>query len=497
MTSPHFLNTAPFRFHDACPIHPIDMNRFKNIILTCVLAAGFPTAVMAQTAPEAPNPEQNGITYSKEALTEAYQAERWGLSVIIANELLKSDPENADILSILGVSCAHNNDYNCAKNAFEKVRDLKPDDPQVYANLCATYTEIKFEDHIETCIEATKRLPENHQLLHLTGKKLENLKRLQEAHDMYEAAWKLDPQNIIYLTAATNIDFQNQNFQQALELTEKGLELRDDVSILYLNAISAAMHLGDYEKALKLAETGYEKYKDPVMMLGKAEALDNLGKFVDADPVWQQIRSQIDDKSPSAHRLQLGLAKHLMALSCTGETFKTCQSDTPDACCAREKEITTLLDAIPTHQRPQNYKVYLGIAQTLDGQLEKAEATLTKAVNSDMGRDNASALAALAAALYQYEDERDKTAAKRYFTQALNASPDFADLDQLTKTRAWPPRLVETLKHIQDDIAAGEKKKTTGCGCNVAQDAPAPWGMMIPVCLALFALALKRRKNNA
>lgn len=452
------------------------------------------STAIAQTPETQPNPEQTEIAFTKDALVEAFQAEQWGRTIMIARELLKSEPDNSDYLSILGVSCANNNENQCAKEALEKARDLNPDDPQIYANLCAVYTQINFEDHVETCIEATKRQPDNAKLFYLTGQKLEKLKRVREAREMYEAAWKLDENNNIYLTAITTIDFSEKNYKSALEITEKGIALGNDVAVLYYNVIIAALRLGDFEKAKKYAEAGYAKYKDPIMLMGKAEALDGLARFDEADPVWKEVQENLPENSLSNDRFQLGIAKHMLVMSCNSESFKTCNTPTPDSCCARESEILTHLEKISPQKQDNNYQVYLGIAQTLANQLEKAEATLTKAVNANMDRDNASALAALAAALYQFEDERDKTAAKRYYTQALNASADFADFDQLPKTRSWPPRLIETLKQIQTDIASGDKKKTSGCSCELAQNPTIPLSTFALLLLVLAALVVKRRR---
>ncbi len=468
------------------------MISFIKHLLLCTAILGLPAAAIAQT-PNTANTEQTEIAFTKEALIEAYQAEQWGRSAMIAKELLKSEPDNSNYLSMLGVSCAKNNENECAKEAFEKARDLNPDDAQIYANLCAVYTQIKFEDHIDTCIEATKRVKDNANLFYLTGQKLEKLKRTREAREMYEAAWKLEPKNNMYLTAITSIDFGNRNYKSALEITEKGITEGEDVAILYLNAIIASLRLGDFEKALKYADIGYNKYHDPIMLLGKAEALDGLAKFNEADEVWKNIKENTPEDSLSNDRYLLGFAKHQFALSCSSEKYRTCDSQTPDPCCARENETLTLLEKITPKNQNNEYQVYLGIAQILAKQLEKAEATLTKAVNANIDRDNASALAALAAALYQFDDERDKTAAKRYYTQAVNASPDFANFDQLTKTRAWPPRLIETLKQIQNDIDAGDRKKASGCSCEMAQNPTTPFGMMLLACFALIALAYKRQ----
>ena len=471
------------------------MNSIKHWILPCIFVTCLPAAAMAQTPNAETAPEQPEITITKEALIEAYQAEQWGRTTMISRELLKAVPENTEYLSMLGVACSHNNEMQCAKDAFEKVRDLKPDDAQVYANLCAVYSEIDLDSNTDTCVEATKRNPNNAQLFHLTGQKLERAKKISEAREMYEKAWKIDPKNNVFLTAVTSIDFSRGDYKKALEITEEGIEHGTQTAILYLNAITAATRIGDYDKALKYADTGYEKYHDPLMLLGKCDALDRQGKYQEADPIWKELSEQKMDNSIAKDRYELGLAKHLLALSCTSEAYKTCNTQSPDDCCAREGEILSHLDAVDTQARDNDYSVYLGLAQTLAHQLEKAEATLTKSVNANMDRDNASALAALAAALYQYDDERDKNAARRYYTQAVNASPDFANFDQLNQMRGWPPRLVDTLRQIQADNAQGNKKKSGSCGCDIAQNPTTPWGAFGLMILALAALAVRKKRN--
>ena len=468
------------------------MNSIKHWILPCILVMGLPAAAMAQSPKAETAPEQPEAAVTKETLSEAFKAEQWGRSAEIARELLKTEPDNADYLSVLGVSCFNNSDKECAKDAFEKFHALKPDDAQVYANLCAVYSEIDIDSHLDTCLEAAKRNPQNAQLLYLTGQKLERAKKLSEAREMYEKAWKIEPKNNIFLTAVTAIDFARTDYKTALEITEEGIKNGEPIPILYLNAILAANRVGDYDKAIQYADKGYETYKDALMLLGKSEALDRQGKYEAAEPIWNDLRVSLANNGMAKERLEAGLARHLLAMSCTSDSYKTCKTPTPDACCAREGEILQHLEAVAPENQDNDYFVMLGLAQTLAGQLEKAEATLTKAVNANMDRDNASALAALSAALYQYDDERDKNAAKRYYTQAVNASPDFSNFDQLNKMRAWPPRLVDTLRQIQADTSQGSKKKAAGCGCDIAQNPTTPWGAFVLLLLAFAAIGAKK-----
>ncbi len=440
---------------------------------------------------------------NKEALVEAYQTGEWTNAQNIARELLKTDPDNINYLNILGVSLGQTQQHEEAESIFLKVKSLNPDNDQIYANLCYVQNELKRDSVLDTCLEATKRITDNAELFYLTAQILEDKKRKDEALKLYESAYHLNENDVRYLTAMTAILSTNGEYSKAAELTEKAIQSGKKMAILYLNAILTFNRAGNYEKALQLADEGYTKYSDPVMILGKAEALTGLKRYEEANVLWEQVEPLIDIKNSARARLEFGYAKTLLASSCTSETIKTCETETPNPCCTRETKALELLELAKEKEKTQlknetTITTSLGLAMILNNRLEDAEALLTEAVNKNMNRDNAGALAALSVALYQFSDERDHEAGRRYYQQAVDASPDFANIERIRETRVWPPRLLETLKNIQDDVAAAQngKNKKSGCSCDLHQNSSTPIAGLICLFLALLGLMGFRRKST-
>lgn len=440
---------------------------------------------------------------SKEALVEAYQTGEWTNAQNIARELLKTDPDNINYLNILGVSLGQTQQHEEAESIFLKVKSLNPDDNQIYANLCYVQNELKRDSVLDTCLEATKRITDNAELFYLTAQMLEGKKRKDEALKLYESAYHLNENDVRYLTAMTSILSSKGEYLKAAELTEKAIQSGKKMAILYLNAILTFNRAGYYEKALQLADEGFASFHDPVMILGKAEALTGLKRYEEADVLWEQTEPLIDVKNSARARLDFGYAKSLLARSCSSETIKTCATETSDPCCARERKALELLEvAMDKEQKQLKHETTLttnfGLAMILNNRLEDAEALLTKAVNENMSKDNAGALAALAVALYQFSDERDREAGRRYYQQAVEASPDFADIERIRETRVWPPRLLDTLKTIQDDVANAQngKNKKSGCSCDLHQNSSTPFAGLICLFLAFLGLMGFRRKST-
>ena len=470
---------------------------FSKFFLTAALctAAFAPSFAAAQT----PAPQAQDAT--PEALAEAYENGRWSRAIMLAEELLKAEPENANYLTILGVAATNISEFERAEGVFEKVQTLRPDDALAWLNLCGVRGKLKRDNTIETCLKASEKNPENAALWQLIGQEYENAKRMDEARDAYLKAYQLDPKNLSYLTAVTAIDFSRKDYDKALEMTEKAIEGGNDNVILYLNAIVAANRTGAHEKALALADRGYERYHDPQMMLGKAEALNGLHRFEEAIPIWKTQLAEVKNNHQNYPRIQYGCARALIATACTEADSATCGGSSENDCCARERQALELLTVAKDHTSLRKiapeFDEYLGLAYILNGKLEDAEAVLTAAQTNDIEKNSAGAPAALAVALSHFSDEQDRRAAQSYYLKAADASQDVRDADRFVSVCAWPPRFAQDLKKLQASSAKDTAKPKSGCGCEIAatRQPAAPVTVLLGVLLSLFALVTLRRKS--
>ena len=465
------------------------MKYIQTLALFALLALGSQTALAQTPAPETTpkNTEQNS-NFSKEKLTEAYKAQNWEETLRQANELLKLEPQNADIFSLQGVAYANLSQNENALKAFEQALKLRPDDTQIKVSICGVKHNLKHPQAAETCLEAAKIAPNNPELQYLTGTMLEEQKKYQEARTLFEAAYKLVPDSAVYLTAITSLDFKLGDNQKALERGEKAVQGHFAKNpIIWLNLLTACNRSSAYEKTIDYANKAYDSFHDHYILAERAEAYLALGKFDEAQKDLDAIIDKFTVEVPGSAKTRYLYAKSLLASSCSTEKHQTCTTDQKDSCCGRAEQALTILKTLSNDKKfkDNTLPVYLGHAHILNGELEAAEALLTKATQQQIDKDNASALASLAVALYQFKDARDKTAALRFYQQAVDASPDFADPQKIRSTRAWAPRIIETLTQIQNDAKsqAEASHKKSGCSCDLSSK-----NHSFPAAAALMAL---------
>ena len=440
----------------------------------------------------------NDTEISPEGLKAAFEQQQWDKALEISSKLLESAPDDLNYLSIQGIAYAQKDQNEAAEQVFLKIDKLSPDDPQNAGNLCYAQHNLARRNALDTCLRAAKLNPDKAAINFMAGQMLENANRLDEAEKAYETAVNLEPDNIQYLTSLTNINYMQQNYRKMADNTEAALKRGMESPILYLNLLSALKLLGEYEKAIEWADRGIEKYHDPGIVLSKGEALYRLNRIEEAGKLLRDANKAIDKKSVLWPRSTYYLARVMLIEPCSQAENGVCDTS-EDACCIKAQEATTLLESIGNLSsllNDSNYDVFTGLAQMLSGDLEKAEATLSKAVHNNMNQDNASALAALAVTLYQFNDPKDKTAALQYYRQALDASVDFSDMQKIRNTRQWPDKAVEILSQIKAESEKPAKSKS-GCGCEIAVPDSGNTIPMAGLLGMLFALAgmlgLRRR----
>ena len=439
------------------------MNHRISPVIALAVSLLLPQFVYAQDN-NAPND-----AVSADSLKAAFESQEWEKAFGIAEKLLETDSENIDFLAIAGISNAQLNHNDIAEKYFLKIQTLHPDDPRNIGNLCYAQNALARNDALQTCKKAAKLNPDKAAFSFIAGQLFENANNLEEAREAYETAYKLAPDDVQYLTALTNINYLQKDYRKMAENTEAAINRGLEMPVLYLNLLSAFNLSGEYEKTLTWAEKGYEKYKDPGILLSKGEALYHLDRIDEAAKVLREAKITISETSVLWPRAAYYLARVMLVEPCTSSQDGTCVQD-ENACCSKIREAVALLNAIATRSAllpDKNYDVYLGLAQILDGNLEGAEATLSKAIHGNMNQDNASALAALAVALYRFDKPRDRKAAIQYYRQALDASPDFADFEKIRKTRHWPKSAIDTLAQIKAEIEKPKSVKS-GCGCDIS-----------------------------
>ena len=450
-------------------------------------------------AQEAAAPQMEATELTPEALKTAYAEKQWARAAEIAAKLLESEPENVDYLAIEGISYAQQEQNERAEQIFLKIQKLRPDDPQNLGNLCYAQSQLDRKDTVDVCKKAAELNPDKASINFLAGQALENAKRLDEAKELYGVALKLEPDNIRTLTTLTNVYYMQKDYRHMADYTEDAIKRGIEVPILYLNLTSAPNFLGEYEKTIEWADKGIEKYKDPGLKLAKGEALYRLNRIDEASKTLHEASEGIQEGAVMWPRMTYYLARVMLLEPCTEGAEGTCVTD-DDACCVKAQNAAAMLEAASkrkTMLNDSNCDVFTGLAYMMSGDLEKAEAILSKATHGDMNQDNASALAALAVTLYQFSDTKDKAAALQYYRQALDASPDFSDPEKIQKTRQWPKKAVDILGQIKAEAEKPAKSKS-GCGCEITSTpngSPAPMAGLLGI-LGMLGLMFRWRRKR-
>ena len=471
----------------------------KSILLAALLAA-MPVNAYAQENPATDeNQEADSQSWTKEDLVQAYQAENWNESIRIADALLKSEPENKDYLSILGVALAQTSQNERAEKVFMDLSKNNPEDPLIHANLCIVQTALKGNTAEESCLKAAGLNPDNAIVQKTTAQVLESNKKTAEARKYYYNAWKLKKDDLVSLTAATSIDFKNKDYQAAYDLTKEGLDAGNEVSVLYLNSLLALSKLGRYEENIDLADKGYAKFHEDTMLAHKADSLVRLGRLEEAKTLFSELEERTASESMNWPRIELTYAQALLASGCSLEKANTCQTENEDPCCKGERDALEKVTGVQGHKLLKNeprLPVTLAMAQIVNGELKSAESTLTQALGKT--EDKTELKAALAVTLYMFGDKRDQDAGMKYLDEVLAEDQLFAHKDDVQKKYQWAPRMLENLQFMLDKRVEDSQPKTTksGCSCDVSGSGqPVSLASVLAFLLTLLAGLGWRRKS--
>lgn len=139
--------------------------------------------------------------------------------------VLKANPEDRDALVELGIVYAENEEYQKAKELFEKASKLYPDDPVIYYDLGFLYKMLLLKDteHLELWEDVS-----DEQVL------------MDDAIYYFQKALEINPDYINALNNLASLYAIRNDYDDAITLWKRSLEL-DDSQELVRNDIQAIL----------------------------------------------------------------------------------------------------------------------------------------------------------------------------------------------------------------------------------------------------------------
>lgn len=428
-----------------------------------------------------------------EALKAKYEQEDWNGVIEGASRELKRKPESVPFLGLLGAAYVQKDDYASAEKIFDQIRTLQPDSLQNDINLCVARAELQRADALIFCEKTAEKTDQNAAFLYQVGRMEENAGDFEKALAFYRRVLEIDKNHVAALTAITSLEERRGHYEQALALTESAIENGMTKQILYLNAAILAYKAGQYEKTIALADRALEKTGDNAMRIWKADALNALGRYEEAQAQWDFL-AQNSPGDLYAVRMAIGHGKTLLSM------------DKKEALAELEK-----VKAAQGLERYPEYHLLLSYAYLLNEQYDLGKAACERSImQEDAAIRNASLMmqmfmvdlyratadarnAGAAVTPDMIRNLKDKELKKQIAAMVpsllMMGSQTFSP-DALRKL-GCPPSVIQSAQAV---MQYAKEPEVGGCGCEIARQAPRGntvfWGMLLGV---LGLLVLRRR----
>lgn len=111
---------------------------------------------------------------------------------LLANQFLKVDPKNTQIMQILGLIKYKANNYEMAVEVFKQIIELEPENYENYNNIGLCYSSMgKYSDSIEVIKKAVELNPNLNFVYSNLGLQYRNNKQIEEAISSFEKSLKI------------------------------------------------------------------------------------------------------------------------------------------------------------------------------------------------------------------------------------------------------------------------------------------------------------------
>jgi predicted O-linked N-acetylglucosamine transferase (SPINDLY family) len=169
--------------------------------------------------------------------------------------ILRSEPEHADSLHLLGVIALQNGDLTSALSLVQRAVVLRPDAAVCRNNLGQVLDRLGRNDEAVGCYEAAIELdPGYAEAYNNLGFVLARQDRLTDADALYRKAIDLDPEYAEPHTNRGNLLKDRGELDAAIRCYRRAIELRPDLSAIHSNLLLPLHYHPDYSPADLLRE---------------------------------------------------------------------------------------------------------------------------------------------------------------------------------------------------------------------------------------------------
>ncbi len=174
--------------------------------------------------------------------------------------LLRSTPEDPDLLEKLGQCEAALGNTSEAIQVFRKLVSLAPDRLSAYVQLAEQYQRANEHDLADECMaNLVRNNPKNSAAYVLRGEFLRARNRLDEARQNADQALKLNSTNLAALLLAAESARQQEKYDEARVFVQKAIEIAPDETRAYTALANIEVAAGRLDEAIKTLQAAVER----------------------------------------------------------------------------------------------------------------------------------------------------------------------------------------------------------------------------------------------
>jgi len=317
-------------------------------------------------------------------------------------EIMKSDPENSEILHLIGITCYHLGANDRAVEYLEKALQQEPENADFSYDLGNVYqNQGELDDAVKAYRKALEFEPEHADAHNNLGMVLHDQRKLNEAAIHYQKALELTPQNP-YIHNNLGLLYQEQedytkaiaHYGRAIQLEPQYADAYYNMGHIFLKEQKLDQAFQYFRKSAELNPTLAEAYLSMAIILVKNR------KFSEAIPLLKRLSMSHPDSAEIHHNLGNALREIWLF----------------------EESAVHLQRAVQLN--PEFAEAWNNLGNTLGkmGNLDEAIAALTKALQLDPGMPEA--LVNLGTV---YREKGRYSESVSCYREALHLNPDNPD----------------------------------------------------------------------